>query len=161
MGPLIRETQRARAERFVREGLDSGARLVTGGKRPAAFSKGFFFEPTIFDDVDNASSLAQEEVFGPVVAVIGFDTDEEAIRLANDSRFGLAGNVFSADLTAAFDIAAAMRTGTVRINGGGGPPGLSAPPSGGFKYSGIGREHGEEGLNAFTELKALSFRQSR
>lgn len=160
LGPLIRESQRARVEHYVAEGLKSGARLVTGGKRPAGLDKGFFFEPTLFDDVDNASVLAQEEVFGPVGAVIGFDNDAEAVALANDSPFGLSGGIFSSDLGAAFDMACAIRTGGISINGGGAAPGSPImAPFGGYKRSGIGREWGDEGLNAYTELKSLSFRQ--
>jgi len=159
LGPLIRESQRAKAEFYTAEGLKGGATLVTGGKRPAGLDKGFFFEPTLFDNVDNKSRLAQEEVFGPVAAVIGFDTDEEAIDLANDSPFGLSGSVWSSDLSAAFEIASAVRTGGVSINGGGSVPGAPVTPFGGFKRSGFGREWGEEGLNAFTELKSISFRQ--
>ena len=157
-GPLIRESQRARVEFYVEEARRSGAKLVTGGRRPAGIDRGFFYEPTFFDDVDNRSRLAQEEVFGPVGAVIGFDTDEEAVALANDSQFGLAGAIWSADLGAAFDMACAIRTGGVTINGGGAAPGALVAPFGGFKRSGIGREWGEEGLNAFTELKSVSFR---
>ncbi len=159
-GPLIREAQRARTEHYVAEGLKSGATLVTGGRRPASLDKGYFYEPTLFDNVDNRSTIAQEEVFGPVAVVIGFDTDEQAIDLANDSPFGLSGSIWSADLAAAFDIAAAVRTGGISINGGGAAPGAPLAPFGGFKRSGIGREWGEEGLNAFTELKSISFRQA-
>ena len=160
LGPLIRETQRARVEHYVAEGLKSGATLVTGGRRPAGLDKGFFYEPTLFDNVDNRSVLAQEEVFGPVGAVIGFDTDAEAVEMANDSAFGLSGGIFSSDLGAAFDMAAAIRTGGISINGGGGAPGSpTVAPFGGYKRSGIGREWGDEGLNAYTELKSMSFRQ--
>jgi len=160
LGPLIRESQRARVEHFVEEGLKSGATLVTGGRRPKGLDKGFFFEPTLFDNVDNRSTLAQQEVFGPVAAVIGFDTDAEAVDLANDSEFGLSGGIFSSDLGAAFDMACAIRTGGVSINGGGSAPGSPIlAPFGGYKRSGIGREWGEEGLNAYTELKSISFRQ--
>ncbi|MET0248213.1 MAG: aldehyde dehydrogenase family protein [Sphingobium sp.] len=158
-GPLIREAQRAKTEYYTEEGLKGNARLVTGGRRPAGFDKGFYFEPTVFDDVDNKSRLAQEEVFGPIVAVTGFDSDEQAIDMANDSSFGLGGAVFSSDLGAAFDIAAGVRTGVVSINGGGSIPGAPISPFGGFKRSGIGREWGEEGVNAFTELKSISYRQ--
>jgi acyl-CoA reductase-like NAD-dependent aldehyde dehydrogenase len=159
-GPLIRESQRARVEHYVEQGHKSGARLVTGGRRPPQFGRGFFYEPTFFDDVDNRSPLAQEEVFGPVGAVIGFDTDEEAVAMANDSPFGLSGAIWSADLGAAFEMACAIRTGGISINGGGAAPGSAVAPFGGFKRSGIGREWGEEGLNAFTELKSLSFRSA-
>ncbi|MBV9995841.1 MAG: aldehyde dehydrogenase family protein [Caulobacteraceae bacterium] len=160
LGPLIRESQRARVEHYVEEGLRGGAVLVTGGRRPSHLSRGFFYEPTLFNDVDNNSVLAQEEVFGPIGAVIGFDTDEEAVEIANASQFGLSGGIFSSDLGAAFDMACAIRTGGITINEGGSAP--NSPfiaPFGGFKRSGIGREWGEEGLNAFTELKSLSFRQ--
>lgn len=160
LGPLIRESQRARVEHYVEEGRRSGATLVTGGKRPAGLVRGFFYEPTLFDDVDNESVLAQEEVFGPVGAVIGFDTDEQAVEMANRSEFGLSGGIFSQNLGAAFEMAAAIRTGGVSINGGGSVPGSPImAPFGGFKRSGIGREWGDEGLNAFTELKSVSFRQ--
>jgi aldehyde dehydrogenase (NAD+) len=157
-GPLIREAQRARVEYYVGQGLESGARLVTGGRRPQGFDKGFFYEPTLFDEVDNRSRLAQEEVFGPVGAVIGFDTDAQAVELANDSRFGLSGSIWSRNLGVAFEMACAIRTGGIAINGGGAAPGSAVAPFGGYKRSGIGREWGEEGLNAFTELKSLSFR---
>lgn len=159
LGPLIREAQRARSEHYVQEGLKSGATLVTGGRRPADFGKGFFYEPTLFDNVDNRSTLAQEEVFGPVVAVIGFDTDEEAVDLANDSDYGLGSSVWSKDLAAAFEIACAIRAGGANINGGGMAPDAPFAPFGGYKRSGFGREWGVEGLNAFTELKSISFRQ--
>ena len=159
-GPLIREAQRAKTELYVEEGRKAGATLVTGGRRPKGLDKGYFYEPTLFDNVDNKSRLAQEEVFGPVTAVIGFDTDEEAIAMANDSEFGLSGAVWSQDLAAAFDIACALRTGGVSINGGGAAAGSPLAPFGGYKRSGFGREWGEEGLNAFTELKSISFRQA-
>jgi acyl-CoA reductase-like NAD-dependent aldehyde dehydrogenase len=158
-GPLIREAQRARTEFYVEEGRKAGATLVTGGRRPAGFEKGFFYEPTLFDDVDNKSRLAQEEVFGPVGAVIGFDTDEQAVEIANDSQFGLGGALWSSDLGAAFEMACAIRTGSISINGGGAAAGSPVAPFGGYKRSGFGREWGEEGVNAFTELKSVSFRQ--
>jgi aldehyde dehydrogenase (NAD+) len=158
-GPLIRESQRARTEFYVEEGRKSGATLVTGGRRPAHCEVGYFYEPTLFNDVDNKSRIAQEEVFGPVAVVIGFDSDEEAVDLANDSAFGLSGGIWSSDLAAAFDMACAIRTGGISINGGGSAPGAPVAPFGGYKRSGFGREWGEEGLNAFTELKSLSFRQ--
>jgi aldehyde dehydrogenase (NAD+) len=158
-GPLIRESQRAKVEHYVQEGLKGGATLVTGGKRPAGFDKGFYYEPTFFDNVDNKSVLAQEEVFGPVGAVIGFDTDEQAVDMANDSQFGLSGSIFSGNLGAALDMAYAIRTGGISINGGGSAPGAPISPFGGFKRSGFGREWGVEGLIAFTETKSVSFRE--
>lgn len=156
MGPLIREVQRARVEHYVQAGLDGGATLVTGGQRPAGLDRGFFFEPTLFDDVDNRSTLAQEEVFGPIGAVIGFDSDDEAIDLANDSQFGLNGAVFSADAGRAYEIALEIRSGGVAINGGAGTM-LSAAPFGGNGRSGYGRENGVEGLKEYTNSKSVSF----
>jgi acyl-CoA reductase-like NAD-dependent aldehyde dehydrogenase len=159
LGPLIREVARARSEFYVEQGMKSGAKLVTGGRRPAGFNKGYFFEPTIFDNVDNRSRLAQEEIFGPIVSVIGFDSDEEAVEIANDSVYGLSGSIWSRDLGVAFEMASAIRTGQVAINGGGATADAPIAPFGGFKRSGFGREFGEEGLNAYTELKSIGVRQ--
>jgi len=156
MGPLIREVARARSERYVDIALQQGARLVTGGKRPTDAGAGFFFEPTLFDNVKNDHRIAQEEIFGPIGVVIGFDTDEEAIRIANDSEFGLAGAVFSADAGRAYEIALQLRTGGVAINGGSGQMSSQAP-FGGIKRSGYGREYGIEGLNEFTYMKNIHF----
>jgi aldehyde dehydrogenase (NAD+) len=156
MGPLIRDSQRRRTEEYVAVALAQGGRLVTGGKRPKDLVKGFFYEPTLFDDVDNRSRIAQEEVFGPVGVVIGFDTDEEAISKANDSAFGLAGGIFSADVGRAFEMARQIRTGGVSINGGAGTMNSYAP-FGGIKRSGYGREYGYEGLNEFTYIKSIAF----
>jgi acyl-CoA reductase-like NAD-dependent aldehyde dehydrogenase len=160
IGPLIRETARARVEGHVADALAAGARLVAGGRRPPGLRKGFFYEPTLFEQVDNASRLAQEEVFGPVLAVMGFDTDEQAVELANQSVYGLSGAIWSRDLAAAYDMACAIRTGGVSINGGGTPAGAPIGPFGGYKRSGIGREWGLEGLNAFSELKSISLAQT-
>lgn len=157
LGPLIRDGARRRSEEYVEIALSEGARLIAGGRRPAGFDKGFYFEPTIFVDVDNRSRLAQEEIFGPIGAVIGFDTDEEAIALANDSEFGLSGGIWSADPARAFDMALQLRTGGVSINGGSGRMSSHAP-FGGIKRSGYGREYGEEGLNEFTYMKTIGFR---
>ncbi|WP_226019010.1 aldehyde dehydrogenase family protein [Novosphingobium sp. FKTRR1] len=155
-GPLIREVARARTERYVQIAQDEGATLVAGGKRPDGLEKGFFFEPTLFDNVKNNSRLAQEEVFGPIGAVIGFDDDDEAIALANASDFGLSGAICSGDAGKAFEMALRIRTGSVAINGGGGTM-LSDAPFGGIKRSGYGREYGEDGLNEFTYQKVISF----
>jgi len=156
MGPLIREAQRARVEHYVTLGQDSGATLVAGGKRPEGLDKGFFYEPTLFDNVDNSSAIAQDEIFGPVGVVIGYDTDEEAIALANDSQFGLSGAIYSADVGTAYEMALQIRTGGVSINGGSGKMSSHAP-FGGIKRSGIGREYGEEGLDEYTQIKTISF----
>ncbi|MET4132902.1 aldehyde dehydrogenase (NAD+) [Porphyrobacter sp. MBR-155] len=155
-GPLIREVARTRTEQYVQIAQDEGATLVSGGKRPDGFDKGFFFEPTLFDNVKNDSRLAQEEVFGPIGAVIGYDDDEEAISLANASDFGLSGAIFSADAGKAYEMALRIRTGGVSINGGAGTM-LSDAPFGGIKRSGYGREYGEDGLNEFTYQKVISF----
>ena len=155
-GPLIREVARERTEQYVDIALSEGARLVAGGKRPEGFDKGFYYEPTLFDGVDNASRLAREEVFGPIGAVIEYDTDEEAIALANDNDFGLSGGIFSANVGLAYEMALELRTGGVSINGGSGRMSSQAP-FGGIKRSGYGREYGEEGLNEFTYMKSISF----
>ena len=155
-GPLIREVARKRTEDYVAIGQDEGATLVAGGKRPEGFDKGFFFEPTLFDNVKNDSRLAQEEVFGPIGAVIGYDDDDEAIAMANASDFGLAGAIYSANAGKAFEMALKIRTGGVAINGGAGTM-MSDAPFGGIKRSGYGREYGEEGLNEFTYQKVISF----
>jgi aldehyde dehydrogenase (NAD+) len=156
MGPLIRGVARDRAEHYTQIGLDSGARLVTGGKRPAHLQKGFFFEPTLFADLDNSSRLAQEEIFGPIAVVMGYDTDEEAIAIANDSDFGLACYILSADAGRAYEMAQQINTGRCAINGGAGTQ-LSDEPFGGNKMSGFGRENGIEGLLEFTNANAISF----
>lgn len=156
MGPLIREAAVTRTQDFCERALADGARLVTGGERPAGLERGYYFQPTIFDDVRNDSHLGQREVFGPIAAVIGFDDDAQAVRLANDSDYGLGGGIISQDKATAFEMALKMRTGQVQINGG---PGGFHPdmPFGGYKRSGLGREWGEEGYNEFTELKAIGF----
>jgi aldehyde dehydrogenase (NAD+) len=156
VGPLIRESSRQKTERYVQLGIDSGAKLVLGGRRPPGLDKGYFHEPTLFDDVDNRSRLAQEEVFGPIGVVVGFDTDEEAIALANDSPFGLSGAVMSADAGTAYRMALRLRTGGVSINGGVGDLYVKGP-FGGYKYSGVGREFGPGWLNEFLLEKSITY----
>jgi len=156
MGPLIREVARARVEKYVQIGLEDKGRLVRGGKRPAGLERGFFFEPTFFDNVRNETRIAQEEIFGPVGVVIGFDSDDEAVRIANDSRYGLGGGIVSRDAGTAFEMALRVRTGQVHLNGGLGGIPVHAP-FGGYKQSGIGREWGEEGFKEFTQVKAITF----
>jgi acyl-CoA reductase-like NAD-dependent aldehyde dehydrogenase len=157
MGPLIREAARSRTENYVAIARSEGAKLVIGGKRPAHLAKGYFHEPTLFDDVDNASRIAQEEVFGPIGVVIGYDSDEEAIAIANESRFGLSGSIQSRDTGTAYEMALRIRSGGIMINGGAGTM-LSGAPFGGIKRSGYGREFGVEGMNEFTYTKTISFR---
>jgi aldehyde dehydrogenase (NAD+) len=154
MGPLIRNAARERVERYVQLGLQSGAKLKAGGRRPEHLRRGFFYEPTFFDDVNPDSEIAQQEIFGPVGVVMGFDTDEEAIDLANRTRFGLRGGIISADVGRAYEMALRIRTGGVTLNGGAGTQ-LSAGPFGGIKRSGYGRELGREGFEEFTQLKLI------
>ncbi len=156
MGPLIRPASRDRVEELVAAGVDDGGSVVTGGRRPAGLSTGWYFEPTLIDGVDNRSRVAREEIFGPVGVVLGFSTDEEAVALANDSDFGLAGGVYSADVGRAYEIAREVRTGKVSLNGGSGKM-SSQQPFGGIKRSGYGRELGHEGLDEFTYTKVIAF----
>ncbi|WP_404477347.1 aldehyde dehydrogenase family protein [Novosphingobium sp. BL-52-GroH] len=155
MGPLIREAQRAKVESFIAIGRDEGARIVHGGGRPPGLDKGFFTEITLFDDVDNAMTIAQEEVFGPVGCVIGFDTDEEAIAIANDSRFGLNGGIETADAAKGYEMAMQIRAGSVMLNGGTGR--MSYAPIGGYKRSGIGREYGPDWLHEYQNQKSVFY----
>lgn len=156
MGPLIREAARTRTEAFVHRALEDGATLVCGGRRPDGLARGFFYEPTLFDGVANDSQLGQREVFGPVGAIIGFDTDDEAVRLANQSDYGLGGAIISRETGTAMNMALRMRTGQININLG--PGGLHPDmPFGGYKRSGLGREWGEEGFYEYTELKSIGF----
>lgn len=157
MGPLIRESQRAKVEHYVQSGRDSGARLVVGGARPNALPKGFFYLPTLFDDVDNTLPIAQEEIFGPVGVVIGFDTDEEAVQLANQSKFGLAGAVLSSDRAKAYKMALQIRAGQIRVNGGHGGDMSSHAAFGGYKRSGFGREYGPGWLDEYLQTKSITY----
>ncbi|MEB3031199.1 aldehyde dehydrogenase family protein [[Mycobacterium] nativiensis] len=156
MGPLIRDVQRGRVESLIAVGVDEGAQIAYGGGRPAHLDRGYFLEPTLFVGVDNAMRIAQEEFFGPVGVVIPFSDDDDAVRIANDSRYGLAGGVWSGNPIRALNVARRLRTGMVVINGGGG--GLNpGAPFGGYKASGIGREFGEHGLSEFLQHKALQW----
>ncbi len=156
MGPLIREGARARTESYVQAAQDEGATLVAGGRRPEGLDKGFFYAPTLFDNVENHHRIAREEVFGPIGVVIGYDDDEQAIALANDSDYGLGGGVFTRDTGKAYQMALALRTGNVSINGGAGTM-PSHAPFGGVRRSGHGKEYGLEGLNEFTFIKSVTF----
>jgi len=151
MGPLISEEQRDKVDGMVRRAVDEGAVLVRGGKR---VDPGFFYAPTLLAEVDPVSEIAQEEVFGPVLAVIAYDDEDDAVRIANNSRYGLSGAVHSADEDRAVRIARRIRTGTFSINGGN----YFAPdvPFGGYKQSGIGRENGRSGFEEFLEEKAFA-----
>ncbi|MSO37745.1 MAG: aldehyde dehydrogenase family protein, partial [Acidimicrobiia bacterium] len=152
-GPLINERQRERVLGYIETGKAEGARLVVGGGRPAHLEKGYYVEPTLFVDVDPDSTIAQEEIFGPVLVVIPYDDDDDAVRIANNSRYGLSGSVNGRDLDRAYGIAKRIRTGTVAVNGGQwfGPD----SPFGGYKESGLGREHGVPGFEEYLETKTI------
>jgi len=152
MGPLITAAQRDRCERFVVLGEENGGKVVVGGGRPSGLTRGYYFEPTVLDLPDNANPAAQEEIFGPILAVIGYRDLDDAVRIANDSIYGLSGQVYGADLATATAVARRIRSGAVNVN----TSMFSAyAPSGGYKQSGLGRERGVEGIRAFQEIKHL------
>lgn len=155
LGPLIRGAARDRVQRMVQQAQDEGARLVLGGSAPAHLTQGFFYDVTVFDDVRNDMRIAQDEVFGPVASVIGFDTDDEAVRIANDSRYGLYGGIHSRDPAKAYEMARQLRTGGVVLNGG--LYRQNDAPFGGYKRSGLGREYGAGWQHEYTHEKAIVF----
>ncbi|QBJ96062.1 aldehyde dehydrogenase [Rhodococcus sp. ABRD24] len=152
LGPIITEKQRDKVLGYIEKGKAEGARVVLGGGVPAGLEKGWFVEPTIFADVDNSMTIAREEIFGPVLSVIPYDSVDEAVKIANDSDYGLAGSVYTTDIDKGIEIAKQIRTGTYAINWYAFDPGS---PFGGYKNSGIGRESGPEGLEAYCELKSV------
>lgn len=153
LGPLVSAAQRDRVRGYIQKGIDEGAKLVTGGpEAPEGLEKGFFVQPTVFSEVRRDMTIAQEEIFGPVLAILPYDTEEEAVEIANDSQYGLAGGVWSADPEKAKAVARRMRTGQVEVNGGAFNP---VAPFGGYKQSGVGRELGRIGFEEFLETKAL------
>jgi len=154
-GPQISEVQRDRVMAYIEKGVSEGATLAVGGKRPAHLPKGWYVEPTLFIDVDNSMTIAQEEIFGPVLTVIPYDDDDDAIRIANDSPYGLSGGVHSASLERGLNIARKIRTGSISVNGGSWYG--SDAPYGGYKSSGIGRQNGIEGLDLYTETKTMGW----
>ncbi|HMD50270.1 MAG TPA: aldehyde dehydrogenase family protein, partial [Bryobacteraceae bacterium] len=153
LGPLISDTQRQRVEGYIAKGKQEGARVVMGGGRPAGLNKGYYVEPTIFADVNSKMTIAQEEIFGPVLSVLPYDTEDEAVRIANDTIYGLAGGVWSGDPERAMRVARRMRTGQVDVNGGKYNP---LAPFGGYKQSGIGRELGMFGLEEYFQIKSIA-----
>lgn len=153
MGPVVNKRQYERVLAYIEKGKAEGARVLLGGGA-AEMDSGYYIQPTVFMDVTNDMTIAREEIFGPVLAVIGFEDDEDAIRIANDSDYGLSGGVFSADRERALRVARRLRTGTVNVNGGL----FYAPdaPFGGYKQSGIGREMGLEGFEEYLETKTIA-----
>jgi acyl-CoA reductase-like NAD-dependent aldehyde dehydrogenase len=152
MGPLAMKRQLERVEGYVAKGKEQGATLVTGGSRPKHLARGYYFEPTLFANVDNTSAIAQEEIFGPVISMIPADSEDHAVQLANESIYGLNGAVFTNDGEHAYRVGRRIRSG------GFGQNGLKldfAVPYGGFKQSGIGREGGPENFHAYTETKTI------
>lgn len=153
LGPLISEVQRQRVRDYITKGIDEGARIVVGGVTPPeGLERGYYVQPTIFSDVSNDMTIAQEEIFGPVLSIIPYDTEEEAIAIANDSTYGLAGGVWAETDEKAFEVARKIRTGQVEINGG---AWNNVAPFGGYKQSGVGRELGQFGFEEFLEVKAI------
>ena len=154
LGPLVSEPQRQRVEGYIQKGLAEGAKLIAGGRRPQEFARGYYVEPTIFADVRPTMTIAREEIFGPVLTILPYDTEEEAVEIANDTMYGLAGGVWSGDKERALKVARRMRTGQVDVNGG--RFNLLAP-FGGYKRSGIGREFGKYGLEEYFQIKSLQW----
>jgi acyl-CoA reductase-like NAD-dependent aldehyde dehydrogenase len=156
MGALISRDQLNTVERYLKKGLEEGATVLCGGGRPdgPGFSKGYFFSPTVLADVKPSTTVACEEIFGPIVAIMPFKTEEEAIKIANDTIYGLAGGVWTQDIKRAFRVAKAVKAGYIWVNTYGGI--IPETPYGGFKQSGIGKELGEEGLNHYLETKTIN-----
>lgn len=153
MGPLISAAQRQRCQHYVALAEEHGAKVAFGGRRPAHLQRGYYFEPTVLDLPDNANPAAQEEIFGPVIGVLGYRDLDDAVRIANDTLYGLSGQVYGADVATAVGVARRLRTGAVNVN----TSVFSAyAPGGGYKQSGLGRERGVEGIRAFQEVKHMA-----
>jgi aldehyde dehydrogenase (NAD+) len=153
IGPMVSQKQYDRVQSYIRKGVEEGAEVLVGGEgHPAGFEGGYFVKPTVFVNATNDMTIAQEEIFGPVLCVIAYDSEEEAVRLANDSRYGLHGAVLGTELQRARRVAAQIRAGRVVINGMMDDPDA---PWGGFKFSGVGREYGGYGIEAFLEAKGI------
>jgi acyl-CoA reductase-like NAD-dependent aldehyde dehydrogenase len=153
MGPVISAAQRARCERYIALARDNGGTVASGGNRPAGLERGYYIEPTVLDLPDNSNPAARAEIFGPIISIIGYRDLDDAVKIANDSDYGLSGQVYSADVAAATAVARRLRTGAVNVNAGL----FSAyAPSGGYKQSGLGRERGPDGIRAFQEVKHMA-----
>jgi len=153
LGPVVNRTQWEKIQRLIQAGIDEGATLVTGGPgRPEGLDKGFYVKPTVFANVTNKMTVAKEEIFGPVVSILGYETVDEAVDVGNDTEYGLAAYVSGADLAKAHEVASRLRAGQVSINGGGGD---MMAPFGGYKMSGNGREWGDFGFTEYLEVKAV------
>jgi aldehyde dehydrogenase (NAD+) len=153
LGPLVSDVQRNKVRAYINKGIEEGATLVTGGPdAPEGLDTGFFVKPTVFSNVSNDMTIAREEIFGPVLSIIPFDTEQEAIEIANDTDYGLAGSVWAGTQEHAIEVAQKLRTGQVDVNGGNFNP---AAPFGGYKSSGIGRERGAFGFEEFLEVKSI------
>jgi acyl-CoA reductase-like NAD-dependent aldehyde dehydrogenase len=153
MGPVISAAQRDKCEKYVKLAEEHGGKVFVGGGRPAGLDRGYFFEPTVLDLPNNANPAAQEEIFGPIIGVLGYRDIDDAVAIANDSIYGLSGQVYGADTTVAVQVARRLRTGAVNVNSSV----FSAyAPSGGYKQSGLGRERGPDGIREFQEVKHMS-----
>jgi aldehyde dehydrogenase (NAD+) len=152
IGPMASSTHRDRVEGYIAKGVSEGGKIAAGGKRPEQLDQGWFVSPTIFAGLDNNATIAQEEIFGPVLTVIPYENDDDAVRIANDSDFGLGGSVWTSDPDRGRDLAARVRTGSIGINAYLPDP---TAPFGGVKASGLGRELGPEGLAAYQELQSI------
>jgi aldehyde dehydrogenase (NAD+) len=153
IGPMVSQKQYERVQSYIRKGMEEGAEVLAGGEgHPDGLEAGFFVKPTVFVNVKNNMTIAQEEIFGPVLCVIAYDSEDEAIRIANDSKYGLHASVLGTDLQRARRVASQIRAGRVVINGMTDDP---QAPWGGFKYSGVGREYGRYGIEAFLETRAI------
>jgi aldehyde dehydrogenase (NAD+) len=153
LGPLASQAQVDRVTGYIQKGIDEGAKLVTGGaERPDGFDKGYYVRPTVFSEVSNDMTIAREEIFGPVLSILPYDTEEDAVAIANDTPYGLSGGVWAGDAERAKKVARRVRTGQIEVNGGAFNP---SAPFGGYKQSGYGREYGQYGFEEFLEIKSM------